>query len=363
MCVASRPKVKRSSQGCGRNFKIEAESGSVYMSIKGVAVKPSRTRLRHDWAQRACAILLAGVVFASLADAQQFTAGEKGTVKGKIVARRGAAVEVQEAKTGSLAMVLITENTRILRTKSKVVFRRHEEMDVTTMVPGLTIDAQGMGDASGLLEASRITFSPDEFAIQVAEEQQILADRSAATQAQSTADDAVAAAGAAQASADQATTSAGQAGATAQVAGTLALIGAAAAGMLNQRVSDLDDYRTVAEAIIYDPPGKYTLDTSAKADLDLLAARALSTDGYLIEIAGYASRTGSKASNQQLSEDRAAAVAQYLRSEGDIPLRRIVAPVGYGYTPPYATSDDPRGPALDQRVDVKLIVNKGLGGM
>jgi outer membrane protein OmpA-like peptidoglycan-associated protein len=333
------------------------------MANDGVAVKSSTVDVRHVWARKACAILLAGIALASVASAQQFTAGEKGTVKGKIIARNGADVEVQDAKTGSLAVVLITDDTRILRTKSKVVFRRHEDMGVTAIVPGLTIKAEGVENTSGRLEASKITFSPDEFAIQVAEEQQILADRSAARQAQSTANDAVAAAGAAQSSADQAQSSAAQAGSTAQVAGVLAMMDATAAAMLNQRVSDLDDYRTVAEAIIYYPPGKYTLDNSARAVLDELAARALSTDGYLIEIAGYASPRGTKASNQQLSEDRAAAVAQYLRNEGDIPLRRIVAPVGYGSTPPYAAGGGAQGRKLDQRVDVKLIVNKGQGGL
>ena len=333
------------------------------MAMEGIAMKSSKAKLTNVWAQRVCAILLAGITFASVASAQQFTTGEKGTVKGKIVARYGARVEVQATRTGSLAMVLITDDTKILRTKSRVVFRRHEDMDVTAMVPGLTIKAEGVGNASGQLEASKITFSPDEFAIQVAEEQQIMADRSVSAQAQSTANRGVTAAGAAQAAADQAQTAADQADSTAQVAGTLALMDAVAAEMLNQRVSDLDDYRTVAEAIIFYAPGKYILDDAAKADLDKLAALALSTDGYLIEIAGYASKTGTAPFNQQLSEDRAASVAQYLRSEGNIPLRRIVVPAGYGSTHPDSPNDDPQGRALDQRVDVKLIVNKGLGGM
>lgn len=58
-------------------------------------------------------------------------------------------------------MKYATPFTRILRTKSKVVFRRHEDMDVTAMVPGLTINAEGVGNASGQLEANKITFSPD----------------------------------------------------------------------------------------------------------------------------------------------------------------------------------------------------------
>ncbi len=106
-------------------------------------MKSSRAKLTMVWEQRVCATLLAGITFVSVASAQQITAGEKCKVKGKIVARYGARVEVQAAKTGSLAMVLITDDTKILRTKSKVVFRRHEDMDVTAMVPGLTIDAEG----------------------------------------------------------------------------------------------------------------------------------------------------------------------------------------------------------------------------
>jgi outer membrane protein OmpA-like peptidoglycan-associated protein len=104
------------------------------------------------------------------------------------------------------------------------------------------------------------------------------------------------------------------------------------------------------------------LDAAAKADLDKLAALALSTDGYMIEVAGYASKTGPKELNQQLSEDRAAAVANYLRIHGNIPMRRILAPAGYGATHPDAENTDSQGRELNRRVDVRLIVNKGLQG-
>jgi outer membrane protein OmpA-like peptidoglycan-associated protein len=142
----------------------------------------------------------------------------------------------------------------------------------------------------------------------------------------------------------------------------VAMMNAGAIETVNKRVSDLDDYKTVAEAVIYYPSGKYTLDDAAKADLDKLVALTSSTDGYLIEIAGYASKTGSKDFNQQLSEDRASAVANYLRNNGNIPMRRIVAPAGYGATHPDAENTDPQGRELNRRVDVKLIVNKGLQG-
>jgi outer membrane protein OmpA-like peptidoglycan-associated protein len=310
-------------------------------------------------AERACAALLAVVALASVGFAQTFTSGEKGKVKGTILSRKGDLVKVQDEKTGSSAIVKITDDTTILRDKSKVSFRRHEDMDVTAMVPGLTISAEGVGNADNQLEAKKITFSPDVFAIEVAQQQQINANKAAAAGAQSTANQGVTAAGTAQSSANQAQTTADQAGQVATAAGSIAMMNAGAVEMVNKRVSDLDSYQTVAEAAIFYPSGKYTLDDAAKADLDKLAQLATSADGYLIEIAGYASKTGTKESNQQLSEDRASAVANYLRNQDNIPMRRIVAPAGYGATHPDAENTDPQGRELNRRVDVKLLVNNG----
>ena len=80
----------------------------------------------------------------------------------------------------------------------------------------------------------------------------------------------------------------------------------------------------------------------------------------IFEIAGYASSTGTKQLNQKLSEERAASVAKYLQETQNVPMRRILVPAGYGATHPNATNDDPQGRALNRRVDVKVIVNKGL---
>jgi len=66
-----------------------------------------------------------------------------------------------------------------------------------------------------------------------------------------------------------------------------------------------------------------------------------------------------KDENQKLSEERAAAVVQYLRNNGNVPMRRIVAPAGYGSTHPAAENTDPQGRALNRRVDVKVLLNKG----
>ena len=139
------------------------------------------------------------------------------------------------------------------------------------------------------------------------------------------------------------------------------MMDADAISMVNKRVSDLDSYKTVAEAVIYFPSDGSTLDDAAKADLATLAQyTGGGLDGYMIEIAGYASSTGTKQLNQKLSEARAASVAQYLRDNQSVPMRRILVPAGYGATHPDATNTDSQGRALNRRVDVKVLVNKGL---
>ena len=311
--------------------------------------------------------LLAGLAYAATPAAAQITADQKSKVSGTIVARSGDLVKVKDKKTGQVVVVSITDTTKIERKKGKVEFLRHQDMDVTAMVPGLTIEAEGVGNAKGQLAANKITFIPDEFAVEVAEEQQITANKAAAAKAQTTANQGVAAAGQAQssanqaqASANQAQSSANQAGNAAAAAGDVAVMDAAAIQMVNKRVSDMDDYRTVVEAGIYFPSDQATLDDAAKTDLDVVAAATQGLDGYMIEIAGYASSTGTKQLNQKLSADRAAAVVQYLRDQKNIPMRRILAPAGYGTTHPAAENTDAQGRALNRRVDVKVLVNKGL---
>jgi hypothetical protein len=129
---------------------------------------------------------------------------------------------------------------------------------------------------------------------------------------------------------------------------------------VNKRVSDLDDYNVVAEAGIYYASDKSTLDDAAKTKLNKLAQIAKSTHGYMIKIAGYASKTGSKELNQKFTDAQAQTVADYLREVGNIPMRRILAPTGYGTTHRVSTVSDPHGRAVDRRVDVKVLVNKGL---
>jgi outer membrane protein OmpA-like peptidoglycan-associated protein len=301
-----------------------------------------------------CTFFVIFAICAATAQARQVADDQKAKVKGTIVSRNGDLVTVNDKKSGTKTVIDVTDDTKIVREHGKAEFFRHTDMDVTALVPGLTIEAEGIGNANGQLVAKKITFTPDEFAVEVAEEQQIRANQAAAAQAQTTANQGVQNAKLAQASADTA-------GSEAQAAGSVAVVDAEAVQLVNQRVSDLDDYKTVAEAVIYFPADGSTLDDAAKADLATLAAYTNGgLQGYMTEIAGYASNTGSKQLNQKLSEDRAASVASYLSETQNVPMRRILVPAGYGATHPNASNNDSQGRALNRRVDVKVIVNKGL---
>jgi outer membrane protein OmpA-like peptidoglycan-associated protein len=311
-----------------------------------------------------CAALLVSLVHAST-PGQQFTAGKKAKVTGTIVSRSGDLIVITVKKQGTSAAINLTDDTKFDRERA---FRlRPASMDASAMLPGLTISVEGVGNAKGQLDANIIKFDPNVFNIEIAEEQQIQANKSAASDAQSTANQGVAAAGAAQSSANQAQSSAYQAQGTANAAGQVATAAAAGAmvnasdiQMVNQRVSDLGDYSTVVEAALFFNTGQSVLSDDDKKALDKLASDAMSTENYMIEIAGYASSTGTKALNQQLSDARATAVAQYLRNQANVPMRRILAPAGYGATHAAATNTDAQGRDVNQRVDVKVLVNKGL---
>jgi outer membrane protein OmpA-like peptidoglycan-associated protein len=131
---------------------------------------------------------------------------------------------------------------------------------------------------------------------------------------------------------------------------------------VDQRVSDLDDYTNEFEVDVFFPEGSTLLDETAKRDLANLADIAKSLNGYMIEISGYAAHYKfSTAEDQRLSEERAAAVARYFLEVKDIPLRRILVPVGYGATHPVAQNDSAQGRDLNRHVDIKVLVNKSVG--
>jgi outer membrane protein OmpA-like peptidoglycan-associated protein len=306
------------------------------------------------------ALLLTALAFAAAHETRQLAAGENATVTGAILSRDGDLIRILDKKSSEIVVVNISDDTKIERKQHRVVFFRHTDMDVTAMVPGLTIHAEGLGNSKGQLDAAKIVFTPDSFAVEVAQEQQVVANKETAQKAQSTADQGFSAASSAEVSAEQAQDSADQATLRAQAADDLANEDAAAAAMLNRLVSDLDDYKNEFEVDVFFPKGSADLDETAIHDLANLADIAKSLNGYMIEIAGYSSNTLSTEADRKLSEERAAAVAGYFR-EKNIPLRRILVPVGFGSTQPVASNRDPQGRELNRRVDIKVLVNKRPG--
>jgi hypothetical protein len=92
-------------------------------------------------------ILLLGTFAHAVTPTQQFDAGKKAKVTGAITARNSDLVVITVKKEGTTAIVNITDNTKIEREKSLRL--RRADMDVTAMVPGLTITAEGVGNSKG----------------------------------------------------------------------------------------------------------------------------------------------------------------------------------------------------------------------
>ena len=103
---------------------------------------------------------------------------------------------------------------------------------------------------------------------------------------------------------------------------------------------------------------------SAKDQIELkdLANTATRLKGYIVEVTGYADSTGNAAMNTKLSEDRAKAVVTYLMQKGEVPVRHIVAPGAMGEYGAAAPNETEAGRAENRRVEVKVLVNKGITG-
>ena len=75
---------------------------------------------------------------------------------------------------------------------------------------------------------------------------------------------------------------------------------------------------------------------------------------------GHADSTGHDAINTKLSEDRAKAVITYLIQQGGVPVRHIVAPGAMGEYAPVASNETAAGRAENRRVDINVLVHKGV---
>jgi outer membrane protein OmpA-like peptidoglycan-associated protein len=300
--------------------------------------------------QIAIALCLLGSI--ALAD----TVKAQGVIKG----RSGSTLIVQTPDSPNL-LVMLTDGTEVGEVKGLFKARR-KEMSMAALIPGLAIQIEGTYDANNQLVAKVIKFSGDDLkrahAIQagmaetsaqtqknkeeIAKDQQRLDEQRAALQAQ------------AEALKKQEAQVAEQ---QQKIAANKAAIEAAVA-----RFGQLDDYYILDELTILFANGKSNIDPMYPPQLLQLGDKAKGIQGYMIELKGYASTSGSAGKNQKLSEDRVDNVANFLRQQARVPLTNMLAPAAMGESEQIADEKTPEGQAKNRRVVVRVLQNKGVAG-
>jgi outer membrane protein OmpA-like peptidoglycan-associated protein len=96
--------------------------------------------------------------------------------------------------------------------------------------------------------------------------------------------------------------------------------------------------------------GKYSLKPAAREKLARVAGILLAYPGLNIEVGGYTDNVGGDEMNQELSENRASSVRDYLVQEGV--AASSVSSRGFGNTLPVATNDNSGGRQQNRRVEL-----------
>jgi OmpA-OmpF porin, OOP family len=276
------------------------------------------------------------------------SSGEKAKVKGVIATRTGETLVVS-TPSGDVTVVL-TDDTKVKKSAA-------------VLIPGLRVTVEGVGDDQSRLVAKSVNFDSEDLeaaeAIQSgatptkqavkSNAQNIAANKQAtetnaqgiaANQVQTAANKQEIAANQEQIDADQQKIQAN-----------------------TKRFSELSEYDTKADISVNFAVGKSIISADDQAALAKLAHDAVNLTGYIISVKGFADSSGAAAMNQKLSMDRAEAVMAYLIQNCNIPVRHIVAPGAMGTADPAATNETESGRAENRRVEVKVLVNKGLAGL
>jgi len=96
--------------------------------------------------------------------------------------------------------------------------------------------------------------------------------------------------------------------------------------------------------------GKYSLKPGAREKLAKVAGILLAYPGLNIEVDGFTDSVGTDASNQRLSENRAASVRDYLVNQGVSPAS--ITSKGLGNSNAVATNDNATGRQMNRRVEL-----------
>jgi len=152
------------------------------------------------------------------------------------------------------------------------------------------------------------------------------------------------------------------------LAGVGALAGGAVGNYMDRQESKLRaelqgtgvSVTRIGDNITLNMPGNVTFATDSSdlspAFFDVLNSVAKVMKEYnktVVEVAGHTDSTGSDSYNQSLSERRAGAVAQYLRSQ-DIGSERLLT-VGMGEARPVADNSSADGRQANRRVEITMV--------
>ena len=312
------------------------------------------------------ALLVATLAWGVTPNTRTFTAGEKAKVEGTILSRDGNTIKLR-GDDDSIGTVDLTDGTKIQLKKGVFIFKHSDKMDANALVPGLHVEAQGKGNDHGELVADKVTFDPNSMRASKQIDTRVSPLEARAGNLEGRAATLEGRTNSLEGRAGTLETRAGQM--EEQEKQTQGLVGQVKSSAdqanqgvtdVNKRVSDIDTYDVKDSATVYFRINSSKLSDDAKRDLDDLAKKALAQKGYMVEVAGFADKTGSASLNQELSERRAQSVINYLQQVGDIPIHRILAPAGMSTSHEAADNKTAEGRKMNRRVEVKIIVNEGL---
>jgi outer membrane protein OmpA-like peptidoglycan-associated protein len=283
--------------------------------------------------------------------------GQKMKIKGVVTSRDSNTFTVRD--NNGVDTVVRLEDTTSVKAKGGFL-RGGAKYGPTQILRGLNLEIEGRGNGSGELVADKIRFNESDLRVARAVESRAapLEDRASTTETKlsQVEQNAQRLSGQLDELAAVANTAKGGARAAQETADSAV----AGVNATNDRISALDDYEPQTVMAVTFKSGSALLSKDSKAQLDEVATKALNSKGYVIEVTGFADTTGSVARNRLLSQRRADTVIRYLIENHSIPLRRIVTPYGYGESNPVADNTSRDGRAQNRRVEVKLLVNKGL---
>src|SRR2546426_3594582 len=291
------------------------------------------------------------------APTRSVASGEKMKFKGVVVRRDADTFTVRDL-TGNDTIVRLTDRTSV---KSSGGFLRSgTNYGSTNILRGLNLEVEGRGGSNGELVADRVRFS----------ETDLRTARTVETRANPLEERATAAEGRLSEVEQNAQKLSGQLDELAAVSNAArggekaaqetADQAVAGVNATNERISALDDYTPLENTAVNFRTGSAVLLPDAKAKLDEIATKALNAKAYVVEVTGHADATGNANFNRHLSQRRADAVIRYLVEQHKIPLRRIITPYGFGATEPIADNKTREGRLQNRRVEVEILVNKGL---